>query len=133
MYEMMTGQRLWHEDRECNIARADDYAVLHSWTDAAKAEALSRVPDLWGRALLWWLLSKEPAARPQSFEAVLKHPFFAEPLAHPPRQTALPRAADSRSGVFFWCAAPSRRSGPPPFVRFCVREIRSETFLSDGS
>ena len=99
VYEMITGQKLWHEDRECNIARAEDYSVLHSWTDAAKEEALSRVPDLWARALLWWLLSKDPAARPQSFKAVLEHPFFAVQDAQLP---LCPWAASARSGVFFW-------------------------------
>lgn len=101
--------------RDCNIAKQADYPVLATWTDADKAAALARVPDLLGRALLWKLLSKDPESRPADMREVLRHPFFAGGYGGDDLTALLQQRRSGGGGevekkgalkVFFWCANP---------------------------
>jgi hypothetical protein len=88
-----------HRNRDCNIAKQGDYPVLAEWTDEKKAAALSRVPDLLGRALLWKLLSKDPKLRPATMAEVLRHPFF---FATETDDDSVTPADGKVKQLFFW-------------------------------
>lgn len=87
-------ETLWHGDTDSNIALETDYALLATWPDELKRSRLARVPNRWAQALLSRLLMRDPAARPPSVRAALRHPFFDEQRAH----AAPPLAPSGQTG-----------------------------------
>ena len=96
-YELLLAESLWHGTAAGGLARATDWPLLAEWPSALKAEALGRLPSRPAAALLGRVLARDPAARPPSLRAVLKHPFFQPPSAPAP---APPLPAGSTAHVF---------------------------------
>jgi serine/threonine protein kinase len=77
LFAMLTGATLLHADAADNaVGGRAALARLAEWSEASKAEALSRAPlSREARSLLSQLLQRDPARRPQLARA-LRHPYF---------------------------------------------------------
>lgn len=116
LFELLMRSRLWHSDADGNLSNPDDYRKLAEWSADAAREAVSRVPDRWGQALLVRLLAPSAEARPRSMASVLQHPFFKQR-----DQFVAPPLAEGEGHHLFLCHAPGNAvrwaPAPPSFPR----------------
>ena len=74
-YQIACNVPLFLCDGEGNIGDSD-LRILAAWSDAIKAEKLSRIKNSLARNLLSIMLNKNPQRRP-AIEVVLRHPFLS--------------------------------------------------------
>ena len=74
-YQIACNVPLFLCDGDGNIGESD-LRILAAWTDAVKAEKLSRIKNSLARNLLSIMLNKNPQRRP-AIEVVLRHPFLS--------------------------------------------------------
>jgi len=80
MFELITGESLFHSNKAGNIVNDSDFERLFNWTmaDHTASRRFSDINDPLGRHLLRSLLTSPNTLRQRNMETVLKHQFFLE-------------------------------------------------------